>query len=33
MYRGGATRFGIGLRHAVVILEQCQALPADGIQI
>ena len=33
MYRSGATRFGIGLRHAVTILEQCQALPADGVEI
>ena len=33
MYRSGATRFGIGLRHAVAILEQCQSLPPDGIEI
>ncbi len=33
MYGAGATRFGIGLRHAVSILEQCQVLPAEGIQV
>src|SRR5574340_692077 len=33
MYRNGATRFGIGLKHAVRILEQCRSLPVDGIEI
>lgn len=33
MYRSGASRFGIGLRHAVTILEQCRSLPANGIQM
>jgi deoxyribose-phosphate aldolase len=33
MYRSGATRFGIGLKHAETILEQCQSLPAGGIQV
>ncbi len=33
MHRAGATRFGIGLRHAVTILEQCRAIPAEGIQV
>lgn len=33
MYRRGATRFGIGLRSAVSILEQCRSLPAEGIEI
>jgi deoxyribose-phosphate aldolase len=32
MYRSGATRFGIGLKHAVRVLDQCQSLPAGGIQ-
>jgi deoxyribose-phosphate aldolase len=33
MYRSGATRFGIGLKPAVSILEQCQSLPVSGIEV
>lgn len=33
MYKRGATRFGIGLRHAAEILEACRALPGEGITV
>jgi deoxyribose-phosphate aldolase len=33
MYRRGATRFGIGLRHATEILEACRAIPPEGIAV
>ena len=33
MYRRGATRFGIGLRHATEILEACRAMPPEGVEV